>query len=113
MIEHYSFGRIVVDGKAYTSDLIIFPNRVKSYWWRKEGHKIHVEDLIDALEAKPDVLIIGTGYLGLVRVPEDVKRHLAERGIELMIKPTKEACNAFNELLRSGKKAIAALHLTC
>lgn len=36
MINSYDFGRIVVDGKAYTSDVIIFPDRVNSYWWRKE-----------------------------------------------------------------------------
>ena len=28
-IEDYRFGRIVVNGRAYTSDVIVFPDRVK------------------------------------------------------------------------------------
>jgi len=113
MIESYDFGRIVVNGKRYMSDLIVFPSYVKDGWWRKEGHRLSVEDLKEVFEARPQVLVVGTGYSGLMRVPEEVKEHLAERGIELIVKPTREACEAFNDLLRSGKRVVAALHLTC
>jgi len=34
MIESYSFGQMVIDGQEYTSDLIIFPDRINSSWWR-------------------------------------------------------------------------------
>ncbi|RLI30667.1 hypothetical protein DRO48_02760, partial [Candidatus Bathyarchaeota archaeon] len=44
-IEAYGFGYIVVDGKRYTSDVIIFPDRVMDGWWRKEGHRLYVDDL--------------------------------------------------------------------
>ena len=37
-IDRYAFGNIVIDGKAYTKDVIIFPDRVYSPWWRKDGH---------------------------------------------------------------------------
>jgi len=42
MIEHYSFGRIVIDGKEYTKDLIIYPDKIRANWWRKEGHKLRL-----------------------------------------------------------------------
>jgi hypothetical protein len=39
MIDAYHFGWMVVDGKAYTSDVIIFPDRVKANCGvRKDTH---------------------------------------------------------------------------
>ncbi len=50
-IEHYSFGTITIDGKSYTSDVIIYPERVDSSWWRKQGHSLHIVDLKDVIPA--------------------------------------------------------------
>lgn len=113
MIESYDFGHITVNGKSYHSDVIIFPNRVKDDWWRKEGHRLCIEDLEDVLEAKPDVLVVGTGYSGLMKVPMEVKQYLEERGIEVVVQRTRKACETFNQLAQSEKKAVAAFHLTC
>ena len=49
MIESYKFGAIVINGKKYTSDIIVFPEHVIDGWWRKEGHRLHVEDIEDNL----------------------------------------------------------------
>jgi hypothetical protein len=113
MIESYDFGSIRIKGKTYSSDLIIFPDHIKLNWWRKEGHSIHLDDLKEVINMKPKVLVIGTGYPGLVKVPEEVKKHLAENGIKVIVQPTKEACKTFNGLLKTGEKVAAALHLTC
>jgi len=40
MIEKYSFGRMTIDGKEYTKDLMILSGRVRADWWRKKGHPI-------------------------------------------------------------------------
>lgn len=113
MIESYDFGRIMLDGKRYSSDVIIFPDRVRDGWWRKEGHRLHIEDLKEVVEAKPDVLVVGTGYSGLMKVPTEVKQRLEEKGIEVIVQPTRKACETFNQLIQSGRKAVAAFHLTC
>jgi len=112
-IEKYSFGSIIVNGKKYTRDLIIFPNKIRENWWRKEGHKLHLEDLKEVLEYKPEILVIGTGAYGIMRVPDDVIKKLTEAGIRVIVKKTKEACEAFNTLIKEGKNVVAALHLTC
>jgi len=112
MIDSYSFGQIVVNGKRYTTDIIIFPNRVKDNWWRKIGHRIDIEDLKEVIRERPEILVIGTGYFELVKVPTDVKEHLKNMGIELVIQSTRDACNTFNNL-KSKRKVIAALHLAC
>jgi len=113
MIESYKFGKVVINGKLYSSDVIIIGDYVKADWWRKEGHRLHIEDLRDVIDKDIEVLVIGTGYFGLMKVPEDVKRFLTEKGIEVIAQKTAEACKTFNKLKASGKNIAAALHLTC
>jgi hypothetical protein len=112
MIEFYNFGRIVIDGKEYTSDVIIYPGRVDSSWWRKEGHRLQVVDIDKAIAEKPEILIIGTGASGLMEVSKEVESYITSKGIRLMVDTTKKACQAYNRLSQSSK-TIAALHLTC
>ena len=113
MIESYEFGRIVIDGREYTSDVIIFPDRVKGNWWRREGHRLHIEDIEDVVKEKPKVLIVGKGYSGMMEVPRETADHLRKSGIELIAQSTGSAIELYNKLSRSKKKVIAAFHLTC
>ena len=111
-IEHYSFGQITIDGQTYTSDLIIYPGRVDTSWWRKEGHNLQVEDLKEVLIERPDVLIIGTGAFGVLSVPKETTTQLESKGIKVHAMRTGKAVDLFNEL-QKGATVIAALHLTC
>jgi len=113
MIDSYDFGQIVVNGRRYTSDVIVFPDRVREGWWRKGGHRLCVEDIEEAVEeGKPEVLVVGTGYSGLMKVLPETESYLKSKGIELIVQSTREACKTFNRLVGS-KRVIAALHLTC
>ncbi len=111
-IDSYSFGRIVINGKIYTSDVIIYPGRVDASWWRKEGHMLQLADLAEALQAKPDVLVIGTGYAGVMRVPRETVDRIAAQGIEVKVERTPMAVEVYNNL-HGAKTVIAALHITC
>ncbi len=111
-ITHYSFGKITVDGKTYTSDVIIFPEHVNSSWWRKEGHLLQIADLTDIMSAGLPVLIIGTGFYGTMEVPKKTLEYLKSNKIEVYFDNTQKAVNLFNEI-SSKKPTIAALHLTC
>jgi len=112
LIESYGFGRMRIDGVTYTSDLIIFPDRVKSDWWRIEGHRLHIEDLAEVLRAKPETLVVGTGYYGLMKVLPETESHLRAEGIRLITEKTGKAYRIYNDLSRSGRVA-GAFHLTC
>lgn len=112
-VEAYDFGTIRVAGTTYTSDVIIMPDTVKDSWWRREGHNLCIEDLTDVIEAKPDVLVIGTGYYGRMKVPADIRSYLESKGIEVRAAKTGKAVKEFNELQQRIGKVIAALHLTC
>ena len=111
-IDSYSFGRIVINNKAYTADIIIYPGRVDPSWWRKEGHLLQLADVEEALQAKPEVLIIGTGYDGVMRVPRELIDRIVSQGIHVKVERTTKAVEAYNEL-QGAKIVVAALHLTC
>ncbi|MDH4198415.1 MAG: Mth938-like domain-containing protein [Candidatus Aminicenantes bacterium] len=111
-IEDYAFGRIRIEGRSYTSDVLVFPDRVDASWWRKEGHRLRPEDLAEVVAAAPEVLVVGTGALGVMRVPEETVAWLRAQGIDVRSAKTGEAVEIFNDLAKS-KKAVAALHLTC
>jgi hypothetical protein len=111
-IEEYSFGRITVDGKTFTNDLIISLDNIITDWWRKEGHSLYPEDLGCVLDIAPEVLVIGCGANNALNVPQETRQWIANRGIRLIDLPTGQACDRYNEL--AGKyKVIAGLHLTC
>lgn len=117
-IEEYDFGRLRVDGKEYHRDLILYPEdtpgglRVNPNWWRQEGHRLDKKDLEEVVRARPEVLVVGTGYHGCMKVPKETIEFLNSLGIELHAKPTKEACQEYNQL-KDSRKVVAALHLTC
>ncbi|MHA1650657.1 MAG: Mth938-like domain-containing protein [Candidatus Helarchaeota archaeon] len=111
-IESYEFGRIVIDAKSYSTDVIIYPDRVRANWWRKKGHELHKEDIQEIIEAKPEILIIGTGNSGYLKVSNKIRQYIESKGIELKVVRTQEACTLFNKL-STDRKVVAACHLTC
>ncbi len=111
-IDSYRFGKIVIEGKSYSNDVLILPDKVISPWWRAEGHSLCPEDLAEALGAEPEVIVIGTGSMGAMDVPEETVRYLKEMDIEVVIMKTGAAKDEFNRA-REDRRAVAAFHLTC
>ena len=111
-IELYEFGRIVIEGQAFTTDVLIWPGRIKSDWWRREPHLLQLDDVVEALAANPQVLVVGRGEPGKMQVDPALAAFLQDRGVELLAHPTREACLVINDLSATRRLA-AALHLTC
>jgi hypothetical protein len=111
-IESYTFGRIVVDGTSYTSDVVLYPDRVQARWRRKVGHRLDPDDLEGLLEQEARTLIVGTGKYGLMRVPLETVEYLESHGFEVIVQRTDEACETYNRLSERGP-VVAALHLSC
>ena len=113
LVDSYRFGKIVINGQKYTRDLIIFPNEVKTNWWRKDGHSLCLEDLNVLDDIKTDFLIVGIGSAGVMNVPADVIRELNQKEIEVIVLKTPEAIEKYNRLVKEGKQVAGAFHLTC
>jgi hypothetical protein len=115
VIDSYSFGSITIDGKQYTKDVIISHSGVLCPWWRSEGHSLEHSDLESILKENPEILVIGTGSFGVMKVPEETLEFLKEKAIEPRVMRTGKAVEEFNRLLNElgPDKVMAALHLTC
>ncbi len=111
-IDSYDFGKIVIDGTSYSSDVIIYPDRVDTGWWREEGHSLSLKDVQSIIEYEPEVLIIGTGSYGAMHIPKETREHIESKGIRLIVNTTGEATESFNQTKKSGK-VVGAFHLTC
>jgi hypothetical protein len=58
----------------------------------------------------PKFIVFGTGASGCMRVTEEAKQFLQEKGIRVYEERTEDAVRRFNALEEGG---MAALHLTC
>ena len=77
VIDSYSFGCMVIDGKQYTKDLMILPDgSIFHPWWRKTGHTLAMPDLQGAIATTPDILVVGTGNPGLMKPEGDLSLQL-------------------------------------
>jgi len=112
IIDSYQFGLIVVNGKKYTSDVIIFSDRVRDNWWRKTGHELCLKDIAEVITENPEVLVVGTGASGLMKVLPEAQQAVEAQGIKLIVEATDTACHTYNHICHS-QRAIAALHITC
>lgn len=113
MIESYSFGNMTIMGESHRNDLKIIENQIIANWWRREGHALYAEDISDILYSGVEMLVVGTGAYGSMRVTEEAKKAMEGRGIKFVAVPTKEAVTIFNTLHGQGKRVAGAFHLTC
>jgi hypothetical protein len=110
------FAEIEIEGERYTHDVVIDGGKVRK---RKKGpFKQFRENLghtpLSAEEKIPwggKRLIIGTGAQGALPVMNEVIAAAKRRGIEVIAKPTVEACHLLEEVKRG--QAYAILHCTC
>ena len=112
IIDSYQFGQISVNGKQYTADVLIFPDRVEDNWWRKSGHQLCLEDIDEVMAENPEVMVVGTGASSGMMVLPEVQQAAQAKGIKLIVEATDKACRTYNHICHS-QRAIAALHLTC
>ncbi|HIE12098.1 MAG TPA: hypothetical protein EYP63_01525 [Desulfotomaculum sp.] len=110
-IDSYRFGEIIISGKRHTGDVIVLPERVLS-WWRKTGHAVELADLKAVIDAGPEILIIGTGAYGAMRVLPEVNDFFSSKGIPVIVLLSSAACEKYNELCETQRTALA-IHLTC
>jgi hypothetical protein len=111
MIEDYKFGSITIDGENYNHDVIVYKNQVKE-WWRDQGHNVAIEDLAKVPEGI-EIFVMGNGHSSRCAFPDETKKFLESKGIEVIVQKTGEAYKTYNKLIEQGKNVAAGFHLTC
>ncbi len=114
MIEGCSFGSIVINGRRYTRDLIIYPDgRIEDGWWRRRGHRLTADDIRALTDSRPEVIVAGTGVFGRMKPDPGLAGRLEELGIAFVALANKKAMARFNAEHRAGRRVGACFHLTC
>jgi hypothetical protein len=119
-IESFEWGRFVIKGAAHSAngegvgkDICIIDG-VVSPWEARKGHMLKPKMVSSIIGSGIEILVIGNGVNGALKVPEKTNKAISEAGIsELIIERTPEACAAFNRLYREGASVAFLAHGTC
>lgn len=116
-INGIGFGWIIIDGKRYWHDVIILPSggvkRRKGGFLMFGSHFFRLEEFREICSERVDVIVVGTGIMGAAKLSENSQRFLREQKVEVLTLPSREAAKRFNELVESGRKVGAIIHVAC
>ncbi len=111
------FGWIVIDGERHEHDVMIrLSGRVKKRKKRlsKEvfgtSHVVSLDEAKHVYEDGAEVLVVGSGQDGCVKLSEDAERYFARHGCPVRLVPTPAALAVWND---APKGAIGLFHVTC
>ncbi len=110
-ITHYSFGKIVVDGKTFGYDIAILPDKSIKKWKVKVSHAFQLSDIKDLIDDSTKILIIGIGANKDCSITDEIVDFSKSKGVQLEVLDTYEAVRLFNTLPKLGLSA--CFHLNC
>jgi len=119
-IESFEWGRFTIHGEIHSmdgvgvgKDICIVNGEVRA-WAARKGHTVKAHMLELVLKAGVDVLVIGNGVYGKLKVTQAARKAIREAGIEkLIIEKTPDACGTYNRLANQGKRVAFLAHGTC
>lgn len=106
------FGRLVFGDKEFREDLVVSNGEAYPRGPREDNHLITLEELRRYLTDDTRKVIIGNGFMGALRISDDAKKFLANKGIELVEASSPEAIKLYN-LEKDKKGVLAIIHSTC
>jgi hypothetical protein len=112
------WGRLEVEGSGGPfKDAKLWPGGAREWDWNETGTRhapgVQVADVEELVEHGARTVVIGSGMLGRLGVPEATRAALARRGIALHAAKTPEAVEAYHRLRKSAPEVGALLHTTC
>lgn len=96
--------------EAIRASVIILPDRLIRDWSAVSAADLTPQDLAPLLDAKLEVILIGTGDR-LIWPSQELRSHVAQAGIGLEIMDTGAACRTYNILMADQRRVAAALIL--
>ena len=111
------FGWVKYKDNIYEHDILILADgtmrpRNEQELKRKFGtmHAVDVEEIKFLAQENPEIIVIGTGQSGEVRLTQGARDYIKKTGLRVMEGLSPKACKYFDSL--EGKKA-ALIHVTC
>ena len=117
-IEKVGWRKVKIDGKEYWQVLIVggkvIPReveKVKEVYGTDHVIASWEEELL--FSGDPQVILIATGWSGVLKVSSKLKVKSSKLGIELKEVLTPKVVSEYNRLVAEGKKVNALIHTTC
>ena len=113
-ITHYSFGKMVIDGHPYESDLAVLPGGEVCRWSFGPNHEISPDNLNGFVSDQVTTIIIGSGYAGNAHLTASARDMVAiwkSKGLTVHVVPSSKAVILFNASPKKG--LLAFFHLNC
>jgi hypothetical protein len=119
-IERFEWGLFQINGEVHSAegrgvgkDICIVGGVVRP-WQERKGHRLKTKMVLLVLKPDVEILVIGNGVNGAIRVPEKTRQAIKTAGIvELIIEKTPAACEIYNRLVGEGKAVALLAHGTC
>ena len=115
-IDELIFGSIVVEGKKYHRDVLIFADgtvkKRKGSFLMFGSHKIKKQELEELSQGQPEIIIVGTGTNGAAHIASEAESWAEGKNLSLLVQPSYDAVARLNELAEQ-KKVAALIHITC
>lgn len=116
-IEDLRWGHLSVEGSdAPYKDAKLWPGGSREWDWNETGTRhapgVQPADVEEIVERGVEVIVVGRGMLGALRVPDETLDALDEKGIEVEVARTGKAVRRYNEL-RESRSVGGLFHTTC
>lgn len=109
-ITSYDENTLQVNGKNFSSSLIISSRELKTDWSAQSIETLCTEHFKPIIELNPELVIIGTGNK-LVFPPLETYAELIKLGVGVEIMDTGAACRTYNVLISEGRHVVCGLIL--
>ncbi len=110
-VEFKKFGEITINGQVFYSDMTVYWNGKMSY--RSKEHVVEFGEFMKILKSEPEIVVIGKGEEGVLKVSEEVLRWAKAKKVDLYFENTGKAADIFNAFANQGKKVVGIFHVTC
>ncbi|MEM7292696.1 MAG: Mth938-like domain-containing protein [Pseudomonadota bacterium] len=108
LIDTYFDAGVKIDGQAYHSSLILFPDKLIENWPVQSVDDITAAHIEVIIEAAPEVFLLGTGARQ-VFPPMRLMESLARAGRSIDVMDTGAACRTYNVLASELRQVAVAL----
>lgn len=119
-IEVFEWGRFVINGEVHSAegdgvgkDICIINGKVTP-WESRHGHLLDPGMVESVLGLGIEVLVIGNGVYGRIKVPNKTLKKIKADGVEeVLVEKTPDACKTYNKFFHQGKRVALLAHGTC
>lgn len=117
-IEKVSWAKVKINNQTYHQALLIGEkvlerDKDKLETLFRTTHEIGDWEQKELLSGQPSVILIASGWQGILKVSDDFQKKVEKKGMELKVVLTGRFLKEYQSLIKKGIKVNALIHTTC